>query len=399
MVSREVWITGTGCVSALGEGEAAHWAALSEGALNPAWIDQTALAPFTIHPIRGLDLNRYIPKKGDQRAMGPLMHYGVYAAGMALEDAGLTGKQDLLSHTHLIVGCGGGERDWAVDEMILRKRPTAADQGAALNETLQTELRPTLFLAQLPNLFAGNISIVHGVTGSSRTFMGEEMCGADAVLIAFERITAGQGDLFLVGSAFNTERLDEFATFGPGGYMCRGAVPPLWSPERNGMTMGSMGAFVVLESRAHAEARGATPVARLSAIATERTDRAPGAATFAALGQWNAIRPGLKPDPLAILSGATGVRAPTQEERQFLASIEHPHAVRATAAAAGHGLECAFLLNLTLAATVARRGHLFAPLSEDRVAEAPLDAAVSQVLITQWGHQRGEAMALVDAVS
>src|ERR1700734_4050117 len=31
-----------------------------------------------------------------------------------------------------------------------------------------------LFLAQLSNLLAGDISIVHGVTGSSRTFMGEE---------------------------------------------------------------------------------------------------------------------------------------------------------------------------------------------------------------------------------
>ena len=46
------------------------------------------------------------------------------------------------------------------------------------------DLRPTLFLAQLSNLLAGNISIVHGVTGSSRTFMGEEAAGVDAVRIA-----------------------------------------------------------------------------------------------------------------------------------------------------------------------------------------------------------------------
>ena len=44
-----------------------------------------------------------------------------------------------------------------------------------------SDLRPTLFLAQLSNLLAGNISIVHGVTGSSRTFMGEEAAGVDAV--------------------------------------------------------------------------------------------------------------------------------------------------------------------------------------------------------------------------
>ena len=47
-----------------------------------------------------------------------------------------------------------------------------------------SDLRPTLFLAQLSNLLAGNISIVHGVTGSSRTFMGEEAAGVDAVRIA-----------------------------------------------------------------------------------------------------------------------------------------------------------------------------------------------------------------------
>jgi len=50
-----------------------------------------------------------------------------------------------------------------------------------------SDLRPTLFLAQLSNLLAGNISIVHGVTGSSRTFMGEEQSGVDAVRIAHAR--------------------------------------------------------------------------------------------------------------------------------------------------------------------------------------------------------------------
>ena len=43
-----------------------------------------------------------------------------------------------------------------------------------LNERLMNDLRPTLFLAQLSNLLAGNIAIVHGVCGTSRTFMGEE---------------------------------------------------------------------------------------------------------------------------------------------------------------------------------------------------------------------------------
>ena len=63
--------------------------------------------------------------------------------------------------------------------------PAAAGNSAPgfLNERLMSDLRPTLFLAQLSNLLAGNIAIVHGVSGTSRTFMGEEVagvgCGAD----------------------------------------------------------------------------------------------------------------------------------------------------------------------------------------------------------------------------
>ena len=74
----------------------------------------------------------------------------------------------------MIVAAGGGERDLTVDSNILTDIKHAANPAAFLNERLMSDLRPTLFLAQLSNLLAGNISIVHGVTGSSRTFMGEE---------------------------------------------------------------------------------------------------------------------------------------------------------------------------------------------------------------------------------
>ena len=65
------------------------------------------------------------------------------------------------------------------------------------------DLRPTLFLAQLSNLLAGNISIVHGVTGSSRTFMGEESSGVDAVRVAMsEGLGKFSGDGGKSGGAF-----------------------------------------------------------------------------------------------------------------------------------------------------------------------------------------------------
>ena len=118
----------------------------------------------------------------------------------------------------MIVAAGGGERDLDVDAAILSAACRSAQNPAAfLNERLMSDLRPTLFLAQLSNLLAGNISIVHGVTGSSRTFMGEESAGVDAVRIALSRIAAGQSDIALVGGAHNGERPDMLMLYEFGG--------------------------------------------------------------------------------------------------------------------------------------------------------------------------------------
>ena len=95
-----------------------------------------------------------------------------------------------------------------------------------------SDLRPTLFLAQLSNLLAGNISIVHGVTGSSRTFMGEESAGVDAVRIALARIAAGQSDIALVGGSHNGEREDLLLLYDAGGHMLRGAFQPVWERKQ-----------------------------------------------------------------------------------------------------------------------------------------------------------------------
>ena len=61
----------------------------------------------------------------------------------------------------MIVAAGGGERDIEVDTAIMAAVSEDENPGAKLNAMLSTELRPTLFLAQLSNLMAGNISIVH----------------------------------------------------------------------------------------------------------------------------------------------------------------------------------------------------------------------------------------------
>ena len=223
---REVWITGVGLLTCLGEGLEATWQHLERG--DPPPYDDKTFAPYIVHPLAPVNFDKQIPKKSDQRQMELWQRIGVYAAGLALSDAGIAGKPELLDTTDMIVAAGGGERDIAADSTILTGMRKVTERGAYLNERLMSDLRPTLFLAQLPNLLAGNISIVHGVVGSSRTFLGEEAAGVDAVRIAHARIASGQSELTLVGGAYNAARWDILLIFEQAGTALKDKFAPVW---------------------------------------------------------------------------------------------------------------------------------------------------------------------------
>jgi 3-oxoacyl-[acyl-carrier-protein] synthase II len=390
---REAWITGIGIVSCLGEGADAHWQGLAERRIK---VDAETFAPYLVHPLAPLDLDKQIPKKGDQRQMEPWQRIGTYAAGLALADAGVKGNAELLAHMDMIVAAGGGERDVAVDAAILTNKPKAANPEAFLNERLMSDLRPTLFLAQLSNLLAGNISIVHGVTGSSRTFMGEEAAGVDAVRIALARIAAGQSELALVGGSHNGEREDLLLLYDAGGHMLRGDFRPVWERAK-GMVLGSLGAFLVLEARGHAEARNAKPLARLSGVLSERSGRSAGAIPAALARMWQRLVPPPVPAGIAVISGATGAQPASGEERAWLKTLPDVP-VRATSSILGHGFEPQFAMNIALAALALGREKLF-PAVDSSGVEREYEGPLERVAVTAVGHWRGEGMALIEAVT
>jgi 3-oxoacyl-[acyl-carrier-protein] synthase II len=390
---REAWITGIGIVSCLGEGAEAHWQGLAERRIK---VDAETFAPYLVHPLAPLDLEKQIPKKGDQRQMEPWQRIGTYAAGLALADAGVKGNAELLARMDMIVAAGGGERDVAVDGAILTNKPKAANPEAFLNERLMSDLRPTLFLAQLSNLLAGNISIVHGVTGSSRTFMGEEAAGVDAVRIALARISAGQSELALVGGSHNGEREDLLLLYDAGGHMLRGAFQPVWERAK-GMVLGSLGAFLVLEARGHAEARNAKPLARLSGVLSERSGRRAGAIPAALARMWQRLVPPPARAGIAVISGATGAQPATGEERAWLKTLPDVP-VRATSSILGHGFEPQFAMNIALAALALGRKKLF-PAVDSSGVEQEYEGPLERVAVTAVGHWRGEGMALIEAVT
>ena len=390
---REVWITGVGLITCLGEGLEAAWDHLERGDAPP--YDDKTFAPYIVHPHSPVSFDKQIPKKSDQRQMELWQRIGVYAAGLALADAGLTGKPELLDNTDMIVAAAGGERDIPADSSILTGMRKVTERGAFLNERLMSDLRPTLFLAQLPNLLAGNISIVHGVVGSSRTFLGEESAGVDAVRLAQARIAAGQSELTLVGGAYHATRWDVLLIFEQSGSALKDAFAPVWDRgPHGGIALGNMGAFLVLESREHAQMRGARPRARLSPICADRNRRQPGDIEATLRRQWNAIAPQIDRAHAAVISGTAGLDPATSAERAALEEIGLP--VRNTGTYIGHGVEAQFVANIAIASTVIEHGKLFAPAGTGDVGTSPPD--LSQVVVTSVGNWRGEGLALLERI-
>ncbi|MEW6768415.1 MAG: beta-ketoacyl-ACP synthase [Pseudomonadota bacterium] len=387
---REAWITGIGIASSLGEGLDAHWDALNAKQVN---ADVTTFAPYIVHPMAKLAFDGQIPKK-EQRQMEAWQRIGTYAAGLALDSAGIKGNTEILGRTDMIVAAGGGERDLAVDSAVLNADVQGNAAPGFLNERLMNDLRPTLFLAQLSNLLAGNISIVHGVTGSSRTFMGEEAAGVDAARIALARIAAGQSDIALVGSAQNGERKDLLMLYEFGGFNLKDKFESVWKRE-NGFALGSGGVFLVIESKEHAQARGAKPFAKLSSVVADHARRKSAGAITAVLDKlWSKL--GALGKSTAIMTGATGAQTATSEERAFLKK----HAdvpVRATGTAFGHTMEAQFPLGIALAALCISRGKLFAA-NDPAGVEVEMTVPPSQIVVVGTGHWRGEGMALVEAI-
>ncbi|MEM9574169.1 MAG: beta-ketoacyl-ACP synthase [Pseudomonadota bacterium] len=385
----DVVITGIGLVTALGVGAQANWEALSNGAAPI--FDSERFAPYTVHPLPEIDWTEQIVKR-DQRQMETWQRIGTYTAGLALEDAGMKEVPEYTSTMDMIVAAGGGERDVDVDALILAEAADqSVDKGILVNEKLTTELRPTLFLAQLANLLAGNISIVHKVTGSSRTFMGEEGAGISALKTAVARISSGQSTHALVGGAYNCEHPDMLLGHEMSAHLLRGHWSPVWQRDNSdggGLVLGSGGAFLVLESRKHAEARGARIYAVLDGVfadqgagdAESTSNRLNALSTEAGLQQVDVL-----------VSGASGAKNATSIEKNFLTSTLKNVPVRGFSSAIGHLHESQFPAGVAIAAL-----SLFHGQNADQIDsrfESPSSKTPETIGVLTIGYEEGEGVA------
>ena len=296
----------------------------------------------------------------------------------------------------MIVAAGGGERDIEVDTGDPHRRGQGQSAPGFLNERLMNDLRPTLFLAQLSNLLAGNIAIVHGVCGTSRTFMGEEAASIDAARIALARIARGESDIALVGAAHNGERKDLMVLYEFGDFNLKDKYAPVWARTR--ITAASRSARPACSwcwNRASTPKRAAQSHTR--SCQRGRRPRPAQAAGRDGQDAGSAVgetRPRRRRRYL--ISGSTGVEAGGVGRGGFLK--KHPgYPVRSTGTIFGHTLETQFPLGIALAALSISRGALFPPNDSTGI-EIENAGAPTQIVVGGAGHWQGEGLALVEAV-
>jgi 3-oxoacyl-[acyl-carrier-protein] synthase II len=390
-----VWITGVGLISPLGESEDVHGAALGS---QPRRVNTSDWSPYSYFPLAPTEFDKQIPKKSDQRQMAQCQRIGTYAAGLALQSAGLKGDAARLQQMDMVVTTLGGERDLAVDATVLQAVRGASDPAVRLNEMLMRELRPTFFLGQLPNLLAGNIAIVHGVAGSARVLLGDEEAGIDAVRIAAARIASGESECILAGGSYNGSRKDSLLYLVAAGQALCGEWRPVFERAAcgGGIVLGSIGAFMVLEAAAAARARGATPIAKLTSVVADAARADDTASRVAMLDRlWSSLASQLKPAHLAVVSGASGAEPATSLEHRFLAGLGVP--IRVTGNHLGHAAQAQFPANVVIAALLLAQHRLY-PASDPSETDVSDSWRPEQIVVTGVGRNHGEGLALLEAV-
>ena len=402
--ARDVWVTGVGFVSSLGSGAKAHGDALSAGLLNSN-VDTVTFAPYTVHRLADICLGDQIPSKADLRQMGRWQQIGVYVAGQALDDAQLKGDAKLIADVDLVVAAGNGERDQDADAAVLRSLHARSPTAVPLISALQSALRPTLYLAELSNLLAGNISITFGVTRSSRTFKGEEQAGVAAIQDAACRIAEGISRIALVGGACNAERSDLHMSLELCQAMWHHDCVPICARtvDGGGIVLGSVGSFLVLEDAEHARARGVRPYARVTSIASARERLALASnLTQPCEASLQSLSSELPRSPFEVLSGASGVRSAMDREMAFLEPLKRTGLVRQVrfyGDAIGHGLEAHFTSGIALAAIALRRRSFYPEFESGRSDHSTAERLpVDRILVTGFGHWRGAGAVLLESV-
>jgi 3-oxoacyl-[acyl-carrier-protein] synthase II len=256
---RRVVITGLGVVSPVGLTSEDTWQGLLSGRSGVSLITEIDVDgyPTKIGGIaREFDPSTYIDYK-EARRMGRYCQLAVAAAGMALQDAGLSQGPFDRESIGVILGTSGGG---AVEECEKACRILLSKGGMRIS--------PFFPVTVSLNVAAHHVSCTYGLEGYSSTVTTACASGTQAIGEAAEVIRRGAAEIMVAGGTESGICELSIAAFAVArGYSRRNDEPQKASrpfdADRDGFVPAEGSGVVILEALDHALARGARIYAEL----------------------------------------------------------------------------------------------------------------------------------------
>jgi nodulation protein E len=254
--SPRVVVTGIGAVSSAGVGAERLWAAARDG--RPG-----IFPPVFPHPYRGrikiaaqvqdFEPTQYLDKT-TLAFCDPVTQYLLVAADEAMAQAGLDRSERLGPRAAAIIGTGiGGMK--------------TIEYGIHGNLIDHTRPDPLSIPKLIPSACPSMVSMRYGVEGPSFAVASACSSATQAIGLGLQMIRAGMIDIAIVGGTEDCIVNNAMLAWESLRVMTPDFCRP-FSKGRNGMVLGAGAGVFILETEAHAKARGAKPVATLAVYGT-----------------------------------------------------------------------------------------------------------------------------------
>lgn len=271
---RRVVVTGIGLLTAVGEGTEQTWRSLLAGrsGIGPLRAYRgDSLRTRQAAELTGFDPLRYVGRRSLRMMTG---HDQLAMAGgvLAMRDAGLGDRRDLGPRAGVFVG--SNKTMCRPEPVVAAVLAAGATDGRAdhraLGSTASSVLSPLFYVEGLQPAAVFYLSQAFGFLGANAYFAGTAESGATAVGRAMRAVRRGEADVALAGG------FDEAASWwsmsemdGLGVLTGDNSGPEAFRPydrRRGGSVLGNGAAFLVLEEREAALARGARCYAEVSGV-------------------------------------------------------------------------------------------------------------------------------------
>jgi len=250
---KRVVITGMGAVTPLGNSVDEFWDNVKNGKSGVVLIDEFKKAGYATQigaTIKNFDASQYNITKMEEKRYDKFVTFGLAAAQMAYDDAGLEEGNFDPKKTGSLVGSGIG----GINVFM--------EQHDAFREKGSRFISPFFIPMLITNILSGFIAIRHGFTGPNFSISSACATSNHSIGTAFKFIQSGMAEILFAGGAEGA-----INDMGLGGFMKMKAISSRndapekasrpFDKDRDGFVMAEGAGVVVLEELEHAKKRGA----------------------------------------------------------------------------------------------------------------------------------------------